>query len=37
MPSVFVRESEDAAKMTYSKMALVERGLLATPANAKSK
>ena len=35
-PSVFVRESEDPTKMTYSRMALVERGPLATAASAES-
>ena len=35
-PSVFVRESEDPAKMPYSRMALVERGHLATAASAES-
>ena len=31
-PSVFVLESEDPAKMTYSRMAVVKRGPLATAA-----
>ena len=35
-PSVFVRESADPAKMAYSRMALVERGPLATAASAES-
>ena len=32
-PSVFVRASEDPSRMTYSGMALIERGLLATTAS----
>ena len=35
-PSVFVRERKDPAKMTYSRMALIKRGLVATAASAKS-
>ena len=35
-PSVFVRESEDPAKLPYSRMALGERSPLATAANAES-
>ena len=35
-PSLFVRERKDPAKMTYSRMALIKRDLLATIASAKS-
>jgi hypothetical protein len=35
-PSDFVREHEDPAKTTYSRMAFVKRGLLATAASEKS-
>ena len=35
-PSLFVRESKDPVEMTYSRMDLNERGLLATAASAKS-
>ena len=36
-PSLFVRERKDPAKMTYSRMDLAKRGLVATAASAKSK
>ena len=35
-PSLFVRESKDPVEMTYSRMDLIKRGLLATAASAKS-
>ena len=34
--SLFVRERKDPAKMTYSRMALIKRDLLATTASANS-
>ena len=36
-PSLFERERKDPAKMTYSRMDLAKRGLVATAASAKSK